>query len=297
MMAAAISSMTGFGRAAGALSPRFEAEVRITSVNARFLEPSLRVHPRFETGELELGVRSVLAERLQRGRVQVVVDLQAVPGAAPDLAFRWRVAEALLAELGKRPAELELAPLSLRDLLAVPGFAEGGELRLSDDEHSALLALIAVARDALIETRCREAAELRGQIDGEIALVGDFRDWLAGANTRVREVLLARLHDRLAEALSGAGIPDDRLLQEAALAADRADIAEEVERLGAHLTQAQRILAVGGAVGKKLDFLLQEMLREVNTAGSKCREAGLGVRVVDAKSALEKLREQIANLE
>jgi uncharacterized protein (TIGR00255 family) len=97
--------------------------------------------------------------------------------------------------------------------------------------------------------------------------------------------------------LAGTEVSQDRVLQEAAIAAERADVAEEVQRLAAHLTHLRALLAEGGAVGKKLDFLLQEVLREVNTAASKCREVGMGERVVGAKAALEKLREQCANLE
>ncbi len=108
---------------------------------------------------------------------------------------------------------------------------------------------------------------------------------------------MARLSDRLATLLDGTEVSQDRLLQEAAVAADRADVAEEVQRLAAHLDHFERLLGQGGPVGKKIDFLLQELLREVNTAGSKCREAGMGERVVEAKAALEKLREQCANLE
>ena len=92
-------------------------------------------------------------------------------------------------------------------------------------------------------------------------------------------------------------VSQDRVLQEAAVAADRADVAEEVQRLAAHLAHLRSLLAAGGTAGKKLDFLFQELLREVNTAASKCREVGMGERVVSAKAALEKLREQCANLE
>ncbi|TAM54398.1 MAG: DUF1732 domain-containing protein [Acidobacteria bacterium] len=297
-MAGTLRSMTGFGQAGGELSERLRAEVRLTSVNSRFLEVALRTHPRLDSAELETALRSVLAAGVARGRVQVTMDFAVLGRAATGLVLHWEVAEALLAALAQRPAGIELAPLELRDLLALPGFAEGGgELALTADEQQALLALVGDARDGLVAAREREAAALLPQVAGELDLLTSFRGWLAEVNDQVRTSLMARLSDRLAALLDGAEVNQDRLLQEAAIAADRADVAEEVQRLAAHLDHFSRLLAQGGPVGKKIDFLLQELLREVNTAGSKCREAGMGERVVEAKAALEKLREQCANLE
>ncbi|MFI5167536.1 MAG: YicC family protein [Thermoanaerobaculales bacterium] len=289
--------MTGFGRATAPLSPRLMGEVRLAAVNGRFLEVVVRMQPRLESAELESAIRVVLAEKLARGRVQVTVALQTVERSAGSVTLHWEVAEALLAALAKRPEGLELAPLTLRDLLALPGFAEGGEMALADDEQRSLLELVGRARDALVVAREGEAAALMPQIRAEAARVREFQRWLADANAQVSERLLARLRERIATLLAGAEVPQERVVQEAALAADRANVAEEVTRIGAHLDHLDRLLAAGGPTGKRIDFLLQELLREVNTAGAKCREAGMGERVVEAKAALEKLREQCANLE
>lgn len=297
-MAGVLRSMTGFGQAQGELSPRLAAQVRVTSLNSRFLEVAVRTHPRIETAELEAALRPVLAERIGRGRVQVVVELKPVVAGRTDLVLHWEVASSLLDALAGRPEGLELAPLTLRDLLALPGFSEGGgEMALAPEEQQALLALIGSARDALVAVREREAAALMPQIDGEVAELESFQRWLAEVNAGLRETLLARLREKLVALLDGMEVHQDRLIQEAAIAADRADVAEEVQRLAAHLAHLRSLLAEGGAAGKKLDFLLQEVLREVNTAASKCREVGMGERVVSAKAALEKLREQCANLE
>ncbi len=297
-MAAALRSMTGFGQAQGDLSTRLSAQVRVTSLNSRFLEVIVRAHPRMETVELEAGLRSVLAGTLSRGRVQVLVELRALAREAVGLELHWDVAAALLVALEQRPEGLELAPLALRDLLALPGFAEGGgETVLNPEEQEALFALVTKARDALVGVREREAAALLPQIEREVAELAAFHGWLAEVAGRLRETLFARLRERMGSLLQGVETNQDRLLQEAALAAERSDIAEEVQRLEAHLAHLRRLLDGGGPVGKKIDFLLQELLREVNTAASKCREAGMGERVVAAKAALEKLREQAANLE
>ncbi len=141
------------------------------------------------------------------------------------------------------------------------------------------------------------AQALRPGIEAEIAVLDRFRQWLIAASRDLRERLLRRLRERLASLLDGITVPEERLLAEAAMLAERADVAEEVERLGAHLEHLRQLLGDGGPVGKKLDFLLQEILREVNTTASKCREAGIGEQVVEAKAAVERLREQLANLE
>lgn len=294
-----LRSMTGFGQAEGALSARLGGRARLVSLNARFLEVLVRTYPRLDMLELEHEVRAVLGERLHRGRVQVTVELQALPGqAAAALELDWSVVEALQAALAARPAGLALAPLSLGDMLALPGFVQGrGELRLDEQELGALRALLAQARDALVAAREREAAALLPGIEADIAALEGFRAWLDETARDVRERLLGRLRERLANLLEGVSVPEDRLLAEAALLAERADVAEEAERLGAHLAHLRELLGGGGVVGKKLDFLLQEILREVNTTASKCREAGIGERVVDAKAAVERLREQLANLE
>jgi uncharacterized protein (TIGR00255 family) len=296
-MSGTLRSMTGFGQARGELSGRWAAQVKLASVNGRFLDVVVRTAPRFDTTEMEPAIRAVLAERLARGRVVATVELQARPGAGVGPTFRWEAAQALAASLAARPAGIELAPLQLRDLLAVPGFVEGGETALDDGERARLLDLLAVARDALAAAREREALALRPQLEAETARLAEFALWLRATGGRLRDVLLGRMRERLATLLEGRAVAEERLLQEAALLADRADTAEEVERLDAHLDHLRRLLAEGGAVGKKLDFLLQELLREVNTAASKCREAGMGERVVEAKAALERLREQAANLE
>ena len=289
-------SMTGVGTAAGALSQRLDAAVRLTSVNGRFLEVVLRSQPRLELAELEPAVRAVAGRILQRGRVTAMLELR-FSGGGGDFHFRWEVAEVLQAELNRRPAGLELAPLTLRDLLALPGFAEGGAQDLTVEERERLLELVQAAVLELDAGRQQEAAALRPQVEALAGELEEFCRWLTTVNQEVGERLRARIRERLREALAGVEVPEERVLLEAAIAADRADVGEEAQRLAAHLEHLQRLLSASGPVGKKLDFLLQEMQREINTAGSKCREVEAGERVVAAKTALERLREQVANLE
>lgn len=290
--------MTGFGSASGELSDSRSATVRISSLNGRFLEVSLKVVPRMEVEDLEPEVRRLLAARLQRGRVQVAVEVHSIGAKALGVELRWDVAEALVVELARRPAGLDLAPLSLRDLLALPGFADSAaSAALGEAERQALLELVGEACAGLVAAREREGRELTAHLEEAVAEIEGFTTWLREIGGELQVVLLTRLRQRLASLLDGVEVPEDRLLAEAAVLAERSDVAEETQRLAAHVEHFRELLGTAGAVGKKLDFLAQEMLREVNTAASKCREAGMGERVVGAKAALERLREQLANIE
>lgn len=292
-----LRSMTGIGTASGSLSSRLDAAVRITSVNGRFLEVSVRSQPRLELADLEPGVRAVLGRHISRGRLTVLVEFRPTGGSG-TLAFRWEVAEALAVELSRRPAALDIAPVSLRDLMVLPGFAEGaGTLELGEGDRDELLGLVERAAEDLDRSRRLEAAALRPQMTGLVGELQEFCTWLGSIQQEAGRRLLDRLRQRLGEALQGMAVPEERLLLEAAIAADRADVGEELQRLTAHLAHLEKLLAGPGPVGKKVDFLLQEIQREVNTAGAKCREVETGERVVAAKTALERLREQAANIE
>ncbi len=294
----ALRSMTGFGSAEGELSARVRAAVRVTSVNARFLEVSVRTQPRLDTSEWEPMVRSRVAERVTRGRVSIALNLEAQHEAGGVAAVNWGVVEALVAALERRPAGIALAPLSLRDLLGIPGFlAGGGELELDQAERDRLLDLVRQACSALRAEREREGEALRVAMEADLAALEAFVAWLRGERATMVNALMVRLRQRLAEVLAEAAVSEERLVQEAALLAERADVTEEVARLAAHLAHLRRLLATDEPVGKRLEFLLQEVLREVNTAAAKCREVGMGERVVAAKAAVERLREQAANLE
>jgi len=174
----------------------------------------------------------------------------------------------------------------------------GAETLLEAEELEALAAVVRDASRAFAAMRLEEGARLRGQLTAELERLTAFVDGLEPALGDIRDRLLARLQDRL-ERMTGAevAVDPDRLAQEAAILADRADVSEEVVRLRSHLEAFADRVSRGGAVGRTLDFLCQEIHRELNTLGSKCREVGLSERVVEAKTATERLREQVQNLE
>ncbi len=295
-----VVSMTSFGRARGELSPRLAAAVVLRSVNHRNLDVVVRTSSREELPELEATVRAVVAEGFTRGRVTVQISLDRLGGG--EAAIRLDLPA--LAGLVEQLASVELPPgvgaeVGLADLLTVPGVVSvrGAETEVSAEELEALAELV---RTAVVEAgamRRDEGARLRLQLDAELAAVEDFLVWLEPLRAQVRERLFERLTERIRELVAAAGVEPERIAQEAALAADRADVAEEVVRLSSHLTQFRDRLEAGGPVGRALDFLCQEIHRELNTLGAKCREAGVAERLVDAKTATERLREQVQNLE
>jgi uncharacterized protein (TIGR00255 family) len=161
--------------------------------------------------------------------------------------------------------------------------------------------LRAIASEAVEEAasmRCEEGERIVRQIEAELAEVASFVDWFEPQMPELRQSLFDRTKERI-EGLLGPEVKVDheRVLQEAAVLSDRADVAEEVVRLRAHLASFSQRLAAGGVVGRSLDFLCQEVHRELNTLGSKCRELGVADRLVDAKTAVERVREQVQNLE
>lgn len=290
-----LSSMTGFGEAGGQVSPRLSVRVRVWSVNARGLEVNLRIVPRGDYPELELALRKLVSRSVSRGRINVVVELKRSDWQEL-VRFNWEVAQGVVQQLAARPAGLELAPLQLGELFAIPGFVEASEEGLTLEEQEGVLGLAGRALAQLAESRAREGELLVPSVVAELEAVAAFAGFLAREGEGLRQALYQRLAERVTSLL-GEGVEEARLVQEAALLAERSDVAEEQSRLAAHVAHFRRLLAEGGPVGRKLDFLVQEMLREINTAGAKLREAGVGEKVVEAKAAVERLREQCANFE
>jgi uncharacterized protein (TIGR00255 family) len=178
--------------------------------------------------------------------------------------------------------------VELRDVLSLPGLVtvSGAETLLEAEELEALETVVRDAIRQFVAMRLEEGARLRGQLDGELGRLAAFLDGLEPELGDIRDRLLARLKERV-ERLVGAEVTVDpeRLAQEAAILADRADVSEEVVRLRSHLEAFADRLSKGGAVGRTLDFLCQEIHRELNPRGSQCREVGLAERVVEAQTA------------
>jgi uncharacterized protein (TIGR00255 family) len=297
----ALMSMTGFGRARAELSDRFGASVVVRSVNHRYLDIQVRTNLREDTPEIEAAVRSVITKRFHRGRVTAQVNLERILTAEVDVAVNIDAVREVLDQLSKVEVPGKFGgTVELGDILAVPGLVSvaSPETILNEEEVNGLRSVASDAVAEAAEMRREEGERLVLQIESELAEVVAFADWFEPQMADFRQHLLDRVKERV-EGLAGPDVKmePERILQEAAVLADRADVAEEVVRLRAHLENFSERLEAGGVVGRSLDFLCQEIHRELNTLGSKCRELGVADKLVDAKSAAERVREQVQNLE
>jgi uncharacterized protein (TIGR00255 family) len=295
----ALMSMTGFGRARAELSERLGVTVVVRSVNHRYLDVQVRTNLREETPEIEAVVRSEIAGKLNRGRVTAQVNLERKHAAEVDVTVNTCAVREVLDQLGGLSVPDGVgAAVRLGEVLTVPGLVSvaAPETILGETEVEGLRSVVAEAVSGALAMRRDEALRLAEQIDVELAAVAAFADWFEPQMPEFRRVLFDRTKMRVEE-LTGSGADSDRILQEAAVLADRSDVAEEIVRLRAHLESFAERMRSGGVIGRSLDFLCQEIHRELNTLGSKCREPGVADRLVDAKSAAERVREQVQNLE
>jgi uncharacterized protein (TIGR00255 family) len=289
--------MTGFARAQGeahGLSWVWE----IKSVNGRGLDLRLRLGPGFDALEPEL--RAALNRRFRRGNFSA--NLAVTRTTAPALRVNREALAQLVALINELSGEIEAAPPRLDGLLALRGVVETVEEEdeeIAEARRAEALRSWGGALDRLAAARAEEgariAALLRSQLDEMAALAVAAADCAAAQPAAIRERLLAVLAN-----LAGAGapaMPEERVAQEVALLAARCDIREEIERLRAHVEQAGDLLDEGDAVGRRLDFLCQELNREANTLCSKSADIGLTRTGLALKAVIEQFREQVQNIE
>ena len=288
--------MTGFGAATAPLGGS-SIRVEISGVNRKQAEIAV-VLPR-AWAALETAVRDMVASAVSRGRVNVSLSLQQTPGSTGALALNHDKLAALTATLAKAEATLGRAvDTSLDSLLRLGIIAEETESDIPLEEiQAAAEPAVREALEAFITLRAQEGENMKRDLLSRIGTLRNFREQLmaraAGVATRHREVLLKRL----AEAGLPLPLDDERIIKEIALFADRCDVSEEMTRLESHLNQFEKICDKAEPVGRTLDFLCQEIFRELNTTGSKANDAELAQLVVTAKTELEKIREQVQNIE
>lgn len=291
-----MNSMTGFGAATAPLG-NSSLRVEISGVNRKQAEIAVAL-PR-AWAALETTVRDIVSAAVSRGRVNVSLTLQQIPGAAGALALNRDKLAALTATLSEAEQTLgRSVDTSLDALLRLGIIAEESETELPIEEvQTAAEPAVREALAAFLTLRAQEGENMKRDLLARIGTLREFRSQLmaraAGVATRHREVLLKRL--------SEAGLPlpldDERIIKEIALFADRCDVSEEMTRLESHLNQFEKICNKSEPVGRTLDFLCQEIFRELNTTGSKANDAELAQLVVSAKTELEKIREQVQNIE
>jgi uncharacterized protein (TIGR00255 family) len=292
-----VVSMTGYGRAE-ARGARVTVLVEARSLNHRFFETSVKL-PRGLSGA-EPDLRRLVQGKVARGRVDVTATLRRTAGALPSV--RADVALGLAYARGARAlgeAAGISGEVSIADLLRLPGVVtiEAGEEEEDGDSAVLLKTAAAEALDELCRMRQTEGAmlarDLRSHVDALGAWVGAAEALLPAALARVQ----ARLRERVQAILVEVPADPGRLAQEVAMWAARSDVAEELARLGSHLAHFRTLLTEGGAVGRQLDFLTQELHREVNTIASKGDDAELVARVLEARTLVERIREQVQNVE
>jgi len=281
--------MTGYAQASAG-SPRGTLSLELRSVNARFLDVQFRIAD--DLRALEPVLREQITARIARGKVDCRVALAEGEGVTPRLNEEALRRLRAVAEAARR-AFPDAAPPSLAEVLRWPGVL--ATETDADALRSAAAALCRRALDELSATRTREGAKLAA---GIVERVREMRAQIEKVMPLVPEAIAAyqqKITERLREAIGNAD--DERIRTEIALFASKADVAEELDRLRAHLSEVERVLGAGGAVGKRLDFLAQELNREANTLASKAASAAVSDCALELKLLVEQIREQVQNLE
>lgn len=290
---AAIASMTGAGFAAGD-SEIGPVRVEVRSVNGRGLNLKLR-SPSVCSG-YDAAIEERVRTKLKRGSVVVVVERTASVASMPD----EEQVRATAAHMTRLAAELDLPKPTLAEVLQAANAGGRVETSTSRSLPPQLGALVDEAIAALLQHRLADGegtgAAISGQLDELQRLTGDVGERAPGIIDHYRERLLQRVQEFVAANVP-APPPAADLVREVAVFADKVDVAEELQRLGAHLGEVRGVLAAGGEVGRRLDFLMQELLRETNTLGSKSPDTETAHLVVAMKGCIATIKEQVANLE
>jgi uncharacterized protein (TIGR00255 family) len=294
----ALSSMTGFARTDGVTGP-YAWAWELKSVNAKGLELRLRLPPGWDS--LEAPARSRASEALARGTVYANLSVNR-EGIPPTVRVNESVLAAVLATIGDIARRIDAAPPSLDGILALKGVIEVSEADEREEERRAAEAAIVggftQALAGLTEMRRREGDALRRVLASRLDAMAALAKRADGAPGRHPDAIKARLKEQIAVLLDVSDRFDpDRLHQEAILIASKVDVREELDRLAAHVAQARGLIEAGGSVGRRLDFLAQELNREANTLCAKSNDVELTNIGLELKSVVEQFREQVQNLE
>ena len=292
-------SMTGFGRASFELDD-LACEVEVRSVNHRYLDVRVRL-PRLMAA-FEGEIRGRIQSRFGRGKFDLSVNSPASSAQSPHVEVDVGAARQYLEAAEALRSDGVEGRLDLGTLLGLPGVSRFVEPELSAESvREALIGAVDAALEALEKMRAAEGATLREDLLARVADVGRSTGVIEARSGEVQQAVRERLRRRAAQLQQETGLVDEaRLHQELVLAADRLDITEELVRLRSHVEQFRRLVEAGDAgkpVGRRLDFLLQEFGREANTIGSKGSDAPIAHEIVELKAQIERLREQVQNVE
>ena len=291
-----VKSMTGYGRAVETVNAR-EFTVELRSVNNRYLDCSVKL-PR-SLSFAEEAVKQAVKATISRGKVDVFITVHSEGAADVKVSLNGAMVEGYLAAM-KQMAE----QYGVHDDISVSLISRMPEVFTVEkpevDEEQLLADLMHVVKQALVNYDAMRAAEgkaLENDLRSRGNTILELVSQVEAGNAQTVIDYRTRLENKLKEVLANTAIDESRILMEAAIFADKVAVDEETVRLRSHLEQMNNMLTTGGAIGRKLDFLLQEMNRESNTIGSKCSDVKLARIVVDIKAELEKIREQTQNIE
>lgn len=292
-----IKSMTGYGRGE-AFNEGYRAVVELKAVNHRYNEINVRV-PR-ELTAYEESLKKMISAHVRRGRVEAYITFERLAGSVPQIQINLELARQMKAAGDKLAEQLAVtSDLSISQLLQFTGIME---LREADTDLEPLqAAVMTAAADAvqkLVEMRSSEGNQLKSDFTQRLQRLDGIVQAMQERAPLVVEGYRDKLRERMLELLQGqAEVDESRLLTEVAIFGERVNIDEELVRLHSHLAQFAHTLGLSEPVGRKLDFIVQEMNREINTIGSKANDFSLSQFTVEAKSILEQIREQVQNVE
>jgi len=293
-----LRSMTGFGQAQRSIGG-YQVQIDIRSVNHRYCEIAVRL-PR-EWARFEDLLRKTVQESVKRGRVEVFVGAERTASSQKSVVVDWSLVDGYREAAGQIKARLGLTgQLTLGEILAIPDVVIFQEHHIDSEETFGyeLQQCAIEALSNLVRMKETEGRHLKNELLDRLQKLDDYLAAMKQLAPRVVEDYRDKLLQRLDDLFQGKLIIDEsRLMMEVALFADKCNIDEELARLHSHLSQFRKLMEEGGTVGRKLDFLIQEMNREVNTIASKANHADLASLAVDSKAEIEKLREQVQNIE
>ncbi len=290
-----IKSMTGYGRAKLSKDDR-EYQIEIKSVNHKYLDISVRI-PK-QLSYLEETIKKEIAKKVKRGKIDVFVTFENNSLEGKEIKINTELAKAYIDEL-KKLAEKEniLSDIQVTEISKYPDVLN---IQSSQDDEKIteeVLETVTIATDNLVQMRETEGNKISEDLLKRLNIINKKVEEIAKLSTGLIEEYVVKLEERINEILKNQEIDKTRLAQEVVIYADKCSIEEEVTRLNSHISQFKNLLNSNEAIGKKLDFIIQEMNRETNTIGSKANNLEITNGVIDIKTEIENIREQVQNIE
>lgn len=290
-----IYSMTGFGQGEAA-NEQWLVKVEMKSFNHRYLDLNVRLPRSFQM--LEETIRQIVGDHVKRGHLEIYVNIEELRQSDRIVRIDKSILKALYSQWKELQETFPLPDLTFDHVLQIPDLVQIDEPEIDRDD------LTEVVKQATLKSvqhlnlmRSNEGEKLATDLKDKLATLVAMVQQISGHATKVVDNYRTRLISRLDELLTGTSLTDERFEAEVAIFADRSSIDEEIVRLGSHLAQFEQIFSEATPIGRKLDFLIQELNREINTVGSKANDLQITQLVVEFKSELEKIREQVQNLE